>query len=152
MGCRNVQGARIDLSQLRHVSALIFVLVFVDMRLSPFFMAFTCEAMRICFRFGKKMRGQEPVYTVLKQEQSELSDSSSDGPRKTTTSGSPSSFLAALFLYNAFCASTVAFAIWNGWLETGGAGLAWELWVLWQQLCLWDMFFQNLVRCVQKDP
>eukprot|EP00913_Durusdinium_trenchii_P012864 g12080.t1 len=45
----------------------------------------------------------------------------------------------------------VAVAIANGWLSSDGGGLAWELWALWQQLCLWTLFLQNLARCIKEE-
>ncbi|CAE7249823.1 unnamed protein product [Symbiodinium sp. CCMP2592] len=56
----------------------------------------------------------------------------------------------ALALYHSGCASLVLVALRNDWLSLG-SGLAWELWTLWQQVCLWTLFCQNLMRCCSAD-
>lgn len=103
-------------------------------------MAFACEATRMSFRLAKQLCGQGTGYTDLKREEVE------------EEKGSHPFYAVALISYHAFCACTVTFAILNGWLERCGGGLALELWALWQQLCLWNLFLQNLHRCVTQDP
>ena len=57
-----------------------------------------------------------------------------------------------IVLYHIACAGLVALATSNDWISAqDGGSFAWELWALWQQLCLWTLFVQNLVRCLTVD-
>ena len=61
-------------------------------------------------------------------------------------------FFGAVALYHFFCAGLVVLAVLNSWIsEHGGGSVSWELWALWQQLCLWTLFVQNLLRCCMED-
>ncbi|CAE7800111.1 dotG [Symbiodinium sp. CCMP2456] len=57
-------------------------------------------------------------------------------------------FKLQMIIYHAFCASLVGVAVTRDWLSVEGGGMAWELWAVWQQVCLWTLFVENLVRCV----
>ena len=57
-------------------------------------------------------------------------------------------FKLQMIVYHAFCASLVGVAVAKSWLSVEGGGMAWELWAVWQQVCLWTLFLENLVRCV----
>lgn len=39
------------------------------------------------------------------------------------------------------------FAVGHGFLQLGGAGFAYELWALWQQVCLAGLVLQTVIRC-----
>ena len=57
-------------------------------------------------------------------------------------------FKLQMIIYHSFCASLVGVAVAKDWLSVEGGGMAWELWAVWQQVCLWTLFLENLVRCV----
>ncbi|CAK9033228.1 IcmE/DotG protein [Durusdinium trenchii] len=124
--------------------------------LSPVVMAFTCEAMRLSFRFAKEMCMSTPKISYRSLEENEEQAEDLESPMIATKTdhpfkGSSSCFTVALIFYHLICAGIVALAIWRGWLSSEGGGLAWELWALWQHLCLWMLFMQNLVRCATLD-
>ncbi|CAE7374172.1 unnamed protein product [Symbiodinium sp. CCMP2456] len=48
--------------------------------------------------------------------------------------------------YHIVCIVLVLLAFVRGWLSLR-SGLAWEIWFLWQQMCLWTLFCQNFLRC-----
>lgn len=122
-------------------------------------MAMICEAIRLCFSFAKKMHGtlakgsSGSAYRQLeltgdeKDLESPMIAIEPDHPFK----GPHTMFICPLVSYHLTCAGIVTLAIVRGWLSSEGGGLAWELWVLWQQLCLWNLFLQNLVRCTMLD-
>ena len=119
-------------------------------------MAFTCEAMRLSFRFAKEMCMSTPKISYRSLEENEEQAEDLESPMIATKTdhpfkGSSSCFTVALIFYHLICAGIVALAIWRGWLSSEGGGLAWELWALWQHLCLWMLFMQNLVRCATLD-
>ena len=114
-------------------------------------MAVMCESMRLCFYCAKHFH-ERNAYGQLVRNDDEASDLESpmvpirtDHPFK----GPNTCFIVPLLCYHLTCAGIVTLAIFSGWLSSEGGGLAWELWVLWQQLCLWNLFLQNLVRCLR---
>lgn len=141
-------------------------------RSSPPIMAFACEAMRFCSRkyaVNKQVGSKkvEPQYSqisknsipgshsrLLKLEENRTSDVESPVlvPQDHTFKGESTagSFGIWLILYHTTCAGIVAVAVLHGWLSSS-TGLAWELWVLWQQLCLWNLFIQTGCRCAMLD-
>ncbi|CAK9000314.1 Uncharacterized protein SCF082_LOCUS6445 [Durusdinium trenchii] len=142
--------------------------------LSPVLMALTCEVLRLGFAWAKG-RG---LYMLLDSEES---DSECPSPRTSRTTDSKGSLLVhgdrrttdinmeadalvmsgscarisstvGIISYHVICVSMVAVGLMNGWITTKrGGDFAWELWALWQQLCLWMLFTQNLIRCVLLD-
>lgn len=60
-------------------------------------------------------------------------------------------FLFVFLLYHIFCVSLVTVALCNDWATTSGGGsFSWELWAIWQHVCLWMLFLQNLLRCLRE--
>lgn len=141
------------------------------MRLSPPLMAATCEAVRFCFLLAKThgiMLGLfgEPILYKSLEDTSETIDVEESELESQRIPGIPSaqsthSFKGAdtvecfkkwIIFYHVLCAGIVFCAIWNGWISLQNCGdFAWELWFLWQQLCLWNLFAQNLIRCIMLD-
>ena len=134
---------------------------FVQARLSPPMMAVICESMRLCFYCAKHLHGKlakgstsSTGYRQLELKEDERNDLES--PMIATEPNHPfkgphTMFIIPLMVYHLTCAGVVTLAIFKGWLLSDGGGLAWELWVVWQQLCLWNLFLQNLVRCTTLD-
>ncbi|CAK8986127.1 unnamed protein product [Durusdinium trenchii] len=129
--------------------------------LSPPMMAVICESMRLCFYCAKHLHGKlakgstsSTGYRQLELKEDERNDLES--PMIATEPNHPfkgphTMFIIPLMVYHLTCAGVVTLAIFKGWLLSDGGGLAWELWVVWQQLCLWNLFLQNLVRCTTLD-
>ncbi|CAK9078821.1 Uncharacterized protein SCF082_LOCUS37634, partial [Durusdinium trenchii] len=135
--------------------------------LSPVVMAGTCEAMRQFFRLTKmciiitagadSQSQQSSTYELLQNVDSEaasdteIQDLATDDGRHPFK-GPSVYFTVGIVCYHLVCADIVAVAVVNGWISTNhGGDFAWELWALWQQLCLWTLLVQNLARCVTMD-
>ncbi|CAK8988567.1 Uncharacterized protein SCF082_LOCUS1452 [Durusdinium trenchii] len=116
-----------------------------------------CEFMRLVFSCAKGMSdvlakqptSRSPRYSrlVRTEEEADLESPSVQAKEPDRIC----SILFPLIVYHVTCAGIVALAMFKGWLSIDGGGLPLELWVLWQQLCLWNLFLQNLVRCVMLD-
>eukprot|EP00438_Fugacium_kawagutii_P000978 Skav221355 [mRNA] locus=scaffold2286:13301:17892:+ [translate_table: standard] len=139
--------------------------------LSPPIMAATCETIRVCVAFAKAFYFRwslesSSLYEKLREETSETLPSvrsDPEAPRTPTTPtadathlfkgpGAVRNFYVGIVCYHVFCAGIVATAIANDWISVQNCGnFSWELWALWQQLCLWNLFLQNLVRCVMLE-
>ncbi|CAK9061903.1 unnamed protein product [Durusdinium trenchii] len=124
---------------------------------SPFLMAFLCEAMRLIVGSLKPKTSIDSTLRYGRLQDLETNDPDAETPRHTPSKvqangfGQSICFTLALVLYHIVCAGIVAMAILYGWLSPDGGGLSWELWALWQQLCLWTLFLQNVVRCATLD-
>lgn len=130
-------------------------------------MAGTCEAMRQFFRLTKmciiitagadSQSQQSSTYELLQNVDSEaasdteIQDLATDDGRHPFK-GPSVYFTVGIVCYHLVCADIVAVAVVNGWISTNhGGDFAWELWALWQQLCLWTLLVQNLARCVTME-
>lgn len=122
-----------------------------------------CETLRICFRTLKgtspgiaaeTSRTRYEYELVQAGSASDLEGSDGETQKAPGTDGHPFKgpsvyFTVGIVCYHLVCAGIVAVAVLNGWISTDhGGDFAWELWALWQQLCLWTLFVQNLTRCV----
>ncbi|CAK9061917.1 unnamed protein product [Durusdinium trenchii] len=125
-----------------------------------------CETLRICFRTLKgtspgiaaeTSRTRYEYELVQAGSASDLEGSDGETQKAPGTDGHPFKgpsvyFTVGIVCYHLVCAGIVAVAVLNGWISTDhGGDFAWELWALWQQLCLWTLFVQNLTRCVIMD-
>ncbi|CAK9061922.1 unnamed protein product [Durusdinium trenchii] len=132
--------------------------------LSPLLMAFLCEAMRWCFACAKRRISPggksstasiaSGTYRSLQMEESmpDLEKPFTETVETPPEPDHPSGCCCMLWIYHAMCAGLVAVGLLNGWISGAfGGGVAWELWVIWQQICLWNLFLQNLARCVMQD-
>lgn len=139
--------------------------------LSPPLMAATCEAVRFCFLLAKTtgimlgLFGEPLLYKSLGDtsetigvEESELESQripeiqSAQSTHSFKGADTVECFKKWIIFYHVLCAGIVFCAIWNGWISLQNCGdFAWELWFLWQQLCLWNLFAQNLIRCIMLD-
>eukprot|EP00434_Breviolum_minutum_P033346 symbB.v1.2.029506.t1/scaffold3240.1/size60461/1 len=122
--------------------------------LSPPLMGIICEMIRILacrFKARKKPGGFQRVATVPT-----VATDLETGIAESRSIANP--FLkhrwlatAGIVLYHVFCAGLVGLAVVNEWLVYNGAGLAWELWVVWQHALLLMMVGQTIARCVVFD-
>ena len=111
---------------------------------SPVIMAILCETTRLMFFSAKLALFGKPV-----PEPKDIGTVSTD---KLHPFQNNPWIVVGMVLYHAACAGMVACAIPNGWISSHHGGqYAWELWALWQQLCLWTLFAQTLARCVMLD-
>ena len=128
-------------------------------------MGLLCEASRV-FSLGAKhlWRRTEPFvaqqmgYRPLGPPEEAGADASQRVPMRSVSALSDAAYASEdktnvgfklqMIIYHSFCASLVGVAVARDWLSVGRGGMAWELWAVWQQVCLWTLFLENLVRCV----
>ncbi|CAE7193306.1 dotG [Symbiodinium sp. CCMP2592] len=126
--------------------------------LSPFLMGLLCEACRV-FSIGAKhlwsciehSLAQRIGYNMVPEADAKTKPwvDTRDVSRVDATGNRTNvGFKLQMVVYHSFCASLVGVAVTKDWLSVGGGGMAWELWAVWQQVCLWTLFLENLVRCV----
>ena len=129
-------------------------------------MGILCEASRWVAVYMKRTRPQSAAWLPLCQD-AEESRSSRTVSRVSSraTSGEmlsrvppgpctdpPFRFTIVLFLYHAFCAALVAVAMGCEWVVIkGGGSFAWELWAIWQHVCLCGLFIQNVLRSYRME-
>ena len=110
---------------------------------SPVLMALLCEGTRVTARAFKTKRTR---YTLANN--SGMAGITQQHPFRTGWS----STVAGVILYHSVCATLVAIAAWNGWCSSESRGeFFWEFWALWQQLCLWSLFVQLVMRCMMLE-
>ncbi|CAE7689527.1 unnamed protein product [Symbiodinium sp. CCMP2456] len=117
--------------------------------LSPVLMAMLCEIFRMLTLIFKKKPGDASAFNLVATL--ELAEGQEVTARHPFA-GPKGCFTAGLVLYHMICAGITCIAATCNWYSPKGVGnIAWELWALWQQLCLWSLFFQNVVRCCWMD-
>eukprot|EP00438_Fugacium_kawagutii_P000581 Skav211995 [mRNA] locus=scaffold2069:129664:131544:- [translate_table: standard] len=122
----------------------------------PIAMGILCEIVRICVISRMPNSDYRTVSRIPTESETESGTESEteSGTVRTALSRTLQSkaqnhrFCAAFILYHIFCAGLVAVAVCNDWATIkGGGSFSWEFWAIWQQLCLWNLFVQNLLRC-----
>eukprot|EP00439_Symbiodinium_sp_Y106_P034018 s5300_g4.t1 len=118
--------------------------------LSPLLMAVICESLRLTFRVAKLRL--YPSFKPVPQEDVELRALSMAPGSPVEEKLEIGGFLGGVAAYHVLCGGLVVLAVSNSWISShAGGGVAWELWAIWQQLCLWTLFVQNLLRCCMMD-
>ena len=131
-------------------SSAFFSALLCRLRLSPLLMAVICESLRLAFRLAKLRI--YPSFKPIPQEDVELRALSMAPGSPVEEKMEMGGFLGGVAAYHLLCGSLVALAVSNSWISShAGGGVAWELWAIWQQLCLWTLFLQNLLRCCMVD-
>lgn len=128
----------------------------------PILMSILCELIRAGVAYMK----QKPLYhertsrEVSRKDYDPLtvgpgaSSSQNDELRRQAVQHAAQRRFALVFIimYHIFCACLVTVSFCNDWASLmGGGSFSWELWALWQHVCLWTLFLQNLVRCWKED-